>query len=207
MAVPAKFDTEQRQATGAAFKAAGLKVIRTLEEPTAAAIAYDLHKRKDIHHILVYDFGGGTLDVSILYVAKGSVQVYATDGDDGLGGSDFDMCLYDYMKKKVQAILSDKIHDSSGSFTADSSLPSSNYLLCTPASIREAAEEVKKKLSSQNEVVFECIEDIKDSTSPGTSVRFEITTDDFHNTCGHLFQRVLVVYMLSLSVILLKGYS
>ena len=98
IAVPAKFNAEQRykrlpaylvprlltyrlsyrvnrQATGAAFKAAGLRVIRTLDEPSAAAMAYDLHKRKDIHHILVYDFGGGTLDVSILYVAKGSVQV------------------------------------------------------------------------------------------------------------------------------------
>jgi molecular chaperone DnaK (HSP70) len=72
-----------------------------IEEPTAAAVAYDLHKKKNVHHILVYDFGGGTLDVSLLYVAKGSVQVYATDGDEDLGGSDFDMCLYGIIMDKV----------------------------------------------------------------------------------------------------------
>jgi len=101
IAVPAKFSQKQREATGAAYKAAGLKVIRVLEEPTAAAVAYDLHKKANIHHIIVYDFGGGTLDVSLLYVAKGSVQVYATDGDETLGGSDLDLCLYDIIKDKV----------------------------------------------------------------------------------------------------------
>eukprot|EP01034_Spumella_vulgaris_P032094 gene32094-39640_t len=74
IAVPAKFSPLQRQATAEAYKQAGLKVIRVIEEPTAAAVAYRLHKKSNIHHILVYDFGGGTLDVSLLYVAHGSVQ-------------------------------------------------------------------------------------------------------------------------------------
>ena len=82
IAVPAKFDANQRQATGECYKRAGLKVVRVIEEPTAAAVAYKLHKKSSIHHILVYDFGGGTLDVSLLYVSKGSVQVYATDGEE-----------------------------------------------------------------------------------------------------------------------------
>lgn len=187
MAVPAKFAPEQRQATGAAFKTAGLKVIRTLEEPTAAAIAYDLHKRKDIHHILVYDFGGGTLDVSILYVAKGSVQVYATDGDDGLGGSDFDMCLYDYMKQRVHTALGDRRKLPSAASVMSS--PTPQYMLCNPATIREAAEDVKKTLSSEKKVDFSCIEG---SQEDAVFVRFEITIDDFHNSCDHLFQRGLV---------------
>jgi molecular chaperone DnaK (HSP70) len=80
-------------------------VIRVIEEPTAAAVAYDLHKKSNVHHILVYDFGGGTLDVSLLYVAKGSVQVYATDGDDELGGSDLDMCLFEIISSKVPPLL------------------------------------------------------------------------------------------------------
>lgn len=75
IAVPAKFNKKQREATAEAYRLAGLKVVRVLEEPTAAAIAYDLHKNSNIHYILVYDFGGGTLDVSILYVSQGSVQV------------------------------------------------------------------------------------------------------------------------------------
>lgn len=101
VAVPAKFNSEQRQATGEAYKRAGLKVMRVIEEPTAAAVAYKLHKKSNIHHILVYDFGGGTLDVSLLYVAKGSVQVYATDGDETLGSSDFDLCLAKTIKNRV----------------------------------------------------------------------------------------------------------
>lgn len=89
------------------------QVIRVIEEPTAAAVAYDLHKKSNVHHILVYDFGGGTLDVSLLYVAKGSVQVYATDGDDELGGSDLDMCLFEIISSKVPFPLpfSDHLND------------------------------------------------------------------------------------------------
>lgn len=82
-----------------------LQVVRVIEEPTAAAVAYKLHKNQNIQHILVYDFGGGTLDISILYVAKGSVQVYATDGDEYLGGSDFDTCLVDYISAQVNIVI------------------------------------------------------------------------------------------------------
>jgi molecular chaperone DnaK (HSP70) len=74
IAVPAKFTAIQRQATAEAYRQAGLKVVRVMEEPTAAAVAYRLHKRTDIHHILVYDFGGGTLDVSLLYVGGNDVD-------------------------------------------------------------------------------------------------------------------------------------
>ncbi len=103
IAVPAKFNSNQRAATAMAYKNAGLKVVRVIEEPTAAAVAYDLHKKPHINHILVYDFGGGTLDVSLLFVSKSSVQVYATDGDESLGGSDFDMAIYEHLKWKVKS--------------------------------------------------------------------------------------------------------
>jgi len=65
------------------------QVMRVLEEPTAAAIAYGLHQKPNVHHILVYDFGGGTLDVSLLYVHEGFVTVEGIDGDDHLGGKFF----------------------------------------------------------------------------------------------------------------------
>ena len=75
VAVPAKFDAAQRRATAEAYKQAGLKVMRVIEEPTAAAVAYGLDKKKNVDYILVYDFGGGTLDVSLLFVNEESVQV------------------------------------------------------------------------------------------------------------------------------------
>jgi len=101
MAVPAKFTARQRSATAEAFKQAGLRVMRIIEEPTAAALAYGLDKKPNVEYILVYDFGGGTLDVSLLFVNKESVQVIATHGDDLLGGADFDQC--------VARTLSDKL--------------------------------------------------------------------------------------------------
>ena len=87
IAVPAEFNHRQRKATAKAFEAAGLKVVRVLEEPTAAAVAYGLHRDPSVHHVLVVDLGGGTLDVSLLFVNEGSVQVLLTDGDNHLGGA------------------------------------------------------------------------------------------------------------------------
>ena len=91
--VPAKFNNEQRIATHLAFQNAGISVARVVEEPTAAALAYGLHRKQGVDYILVYDFGGGTLDVSLLHVSDGFVDVMGSDGDDRLGGTDFDSAV------------------------------------------------------------------------------------------------------------------
>ncbi len=94
--VPAYFNDAQRQATKDAGKIAGLNVLRIVNEPTAAALAYGLDKKKD-ETIVVYDFGGGTFDVSILEVGEGIVEVKSTNGDTHLGGDDLDQRVVDWM--------------------------------------------------------------------------------------------------------------
>ena len=104
--VPAYFDDAQRQATKDAGKIAGLDVLRIINEPTAAALAYGLDKSKDAT-IAVYDLGGGTFDISILDISDGVFEVRATNGDTFLGGEDFDLTLVDYLAdefKKEQGI-------------------------------------------------------------------------------------------------------
>ena len=88
--VPAYFNDAQRQATKDAGTIAGLNVVRLLNEPTAAAIAYGLDKKSGERNVLVFDLGGGTFDVSILTIDNGVFEVVATDGDTHLGGEDFD---------------------------------------------------------------------------------------------------------------------
>src|SRR3990172_2856336 len=94
--VPAYFNDSQRQATKDAGKIAGLEVLRIINEPTAAALAYGLDKKKD-ETILVFDLGGGTFDVSLLEVGEGVVEVKATSGDTHLGGDDWDQVLVDHV--------------------------------------------------------------------------------------------------------------
>jgi molecular chaperone DnaK len=104
--VPAYFNDSQRQATKDAGKIAGLEVLRIINEPTAAALAYGLDK-KEAGTIAVYDLGGGTFDVSILEIGDGVFEVKSTNGDTFLGGEDFDMRIVDYLAdefKKEQAI-------------------------------------------------------------------------------------------------------
>lgn len=104
--VPAYFNDAQRQATKDAGKIAGLEVLRIVNEPTAAALAYGLEKSED-QTILVYDLGGGTFDVSILELGDGFFEVKATSGDNHLGGDDFDQVIIDYLVaefKKEQGI-------------------------------------------------------------------------------------------------------
>jgi molecular chaperone DnaK len=99
--VPAYFNDSQRQATKDAGEIAGLKVRRIINEPTAAALAYGLDKKKD-EKILVYDLGGGTFDVSVLEIGDGVVEVKSTNGDTHLGGDDFDQVLIDYVAEEFK---------------------------------------------------------------------------------------------------------
>src|SRR5205085_12552634 len=94
--VPAYFDDSQRQATTDAGQIAGLNVLRIINEPTAASLAYGLDKKKD-ERISVYDLGGGTFDISVLEVGEGVVEVKATNGDTHLGGDDLDDRIIDWL--------------------------------------------------------------------------------------------------------------
>src|SRR5438105_6566807 len=97
--VPAYFDDSQRQATKEAGEIAGLEVLRIINEPTAAALAYGLDKQHD-HTVLVFDLGGGTFDVSLLDIGEGVFEVKSTDGDTHLGGDDFDQRVVDHIAEE-----------------------------------------------------------------------------------------------------------
>ncbi len=99
--VPAYFDDSQRQATKDAGKIAGLNVLRIINEPTAAALAYGLDKKKE-EKISVYDLGGGTFDVSVLEIGEGVIEVRSTNGDTYLGGDDFDLRVIDWMVEEFR---------------------------------------------------------------------------------------------------------
>ncbi|GAB4387483.1 MAG: molecular chaperone DnaK [Thermodesulfovibrionales bacterium] len=99
--VPAYFDDSQRQATKDAGKIAGLNVLRIINEPTAAALAYGLEKKKE-EEVAVYDLGGGTFDISILEIGEGVIEVKATNGDTYLGGDDFDLRIIDWLAEEFK---------------------------------------------------------------------------------------------------------
>ena len=129
--VPAYFNDSQRQATKDAGKIAGLEVLRIINEPTAAALAYGLDKVKD-ETILVFDLGGGTFDVSVLEVSDGVIEVLATNGDTHLGGDDWDMAITDW-------ITSEFLRDQGINLKQDRQ---------ALQRVREAAEKAKIELSS-----------------------------------------------------------
>jgi molecular chaperone DnaK len=132
--VPAYFEDAQRQATKEAGQIAGLNVLRIVNEPTAAALAYGLDKGQKEQTILVFDLGGGTFDVSLLEIGEGVVEVKATNGDNHLGGDDWD--------ERIITWLVDKFKSSQGiDLTRDK---------MAMQRLREAAEKAKIELSSQN---------------------------------------------------------
>ena len=101
--VPAYFNDAQRQATKEAGQIAGLNVLRIVNEPTAAALAYGLDKGQKEQTILVFDLGGGTFDVSLLEIGEGVVEVRATSGDNHLGGDDWDDRIVEWLVDKFKA--------------------------------------------------------------------------------------------------------
>ena len=133
--VPAYFNDAERQATKEAGEIAGLNVLRIVNEPTAAALAYGLDKGKEDELILVFDLGGGTFDVSLLEIGEGVVEVRATNGDNKLGGDDWDQRIVDW--------LTDKFKSSHGiDLTKDK---------MAMQRLREAAEKAKIELSSSQQ--------------------------------------------------------
>ena len=130
--VPAYFSDAQRQATKDAGKVAGLEVLRIINEPTAASLAYGLDKMDSAHKILVYDLGGGTFDVSILDLGDGVFEVLSTNGDTKLGGDDFD--------EKITRYMIDEFKNAEGVDLSTDKMALQR--------LKEAAEKAKKELSS-----------------------------------------------------------
>jgi heat shock protein 5 len=170
--VPAYFNDAQRQATKDAGIIAGLNVVRVLNEPTAAAIAYGLDEKSE-KNILVFDLGGGTFDVSILTIDDGVFEVIGTNGDTHLGGEDFDQRLLDHFMKIIQKKTG---KDISGDKRAIQK-------------IKREVEKGKRALSSQHEVKIE-VEDVAegiDLSEMLTRAKFEeINADLFKKTLGPL---------------------
>lgn len=168
--VPAYFNDAQRQATKDAGQIAGLDVVRIINEPTAAALAYGLQTEKS-EKILVFDLGGGTFDVSILDIGDGTFEVVSTAGDNKLGGDDWDAVVADYIKAQIKIECGVDITDK-GSLQR----------------IREAAEKAKIELSSSLETVISL--PFISMTSAGP-VNFEhtLTRAKFQDLTRHLLKR------------------
>ena len=160
--VPAYFDDAQRQATKDAAKLAGLNVLRLINEPTAAAIAYGLDNASEGIYA-IYDLGGGTFDISILRLTQGVFEVIATGGDSSLGGDDYDQALADWVLAQVGA---------SAQNAGDK------------AAIKVAARACKEKLSATDTVAF-------DATLSTVRVQCEVKSSDFERATASLTARTM----------------
>ena len=161
--VPAYFDDAQRQATKDAARLAGLNVLRLLNEPTAAAIAYGLDNASE-GTFVVYDLGGGTFDVSVLQLTKGLFEVKATGGNSALGGDDFDHRLFCYLLEQ---------NDLSKLNEQDSQL------------LLSLVRTAKEKLTTQTEAVIET------TLSDGHKIHTVITRQEFHHLTQNLVQKTI----------------
>jgi L1 cell adhesion molecule like protein len=169
--VPAYFGDSQRQATKDAGKIAGLNVLRIINEPTAAAIAYGLdNKSSKERNVMIFDFGGGTFDVTVLAVEDGVFEVKATGGDSHLGGEDIDNRLVNHF---VQEFKRKYKHDITGNARALRRL-------------RTACERAKRTLSSASQTTIEL-----DSLYDGIDFNSSLTRARFEELCHDLFQKTI----------------
>ena len=165
---PAYFNDAQRQATKDAGKIAGLNVLRVINEPTAAALAYGLDKDTDSHKVIIYDLGGGTFDVSILDIGDGVFEVLATSGNNMLGGDDFDKKVMDYLI---------------GEFKKSDGIDLSKDKMAMQR-LKEAAEKAKIELSSMSSTNVNLPFITADATGPKhlditiTRQKFDAITED-----------------------------
>jgi len=180
--VPAYFNDAQRQATKEAGEIAGLNVLRIINEPTAAALAYGLDKADKEQTILVFDLGGGTFDVSLLEIGDGVVEVKATNGDNNLGGDDWDQALVDHLVK---------------TFGSSNGIDLTKDKMAMQR-IREAAEKAKIELSSSQSATINLPYITVDSEKNPlfldetiTRAQFQAMTADLLERCKKPFQAVL----------------
>ena len=169
--VPAYFNDAQRQATKDAGKIAGLEVLRIVNEPTAAALAYGLDKKKD-ETIAVYDFGGGTFDISILEVGEGVVEVKSTNGDTHLGGDDIDKRVMDWIVEE---------------FRKDQGIDLSKDRMALQR-LKEAAEKAKMELSTVLETEINLPFVTADASGP-KHLALKLRRDRYEQMCEDIFQR------------------
>jgi molecular chaperone DnaK len=171
--VPAYFNDAQRQATKDAGQIAGLEVMRIVNEPTAAALAYGLDKKKD-ETIAVYDFGGGTFDISILEVGEGVVEVKATNGDTHLGGDNIDQRIIEWIIDE---------------FKKDEGIDLGKDRMALQR-LKEAAEKAKMELSTVMETELNLPFITADATGPKHMVK-KLTRSKFEQLVEELFQRTV----------------
>merc|ERR1712070_759144 len=175
--VPAYFNDSQRQATKDAGSIAGLNVMRIINEPTAAAIAYGLDKKGDEKNVLIFDLGGGTFDVSLLTIEEGIFEVKATAGDTHLGGEDFDNRMVDHF-----------LTDFKRKYKKDMSKNQRSL-----RRLRTACERAKRTLSSstQAHIEIDSLFDGVDYNSTITRARFEDLCMDYFKKCMEPCEKVL----------------
>ena len=176
--VPAYFNDSQRQATKDAGAIAGLNILRIINEPTAAAIAYGLDKKDDDEkNVLIFDLGGGTFDVSLLTIEEGIFEVKATAGDTHLGGEDFDNRLVSYFASEFKKKFKKDISDNERALRR----------------LRTACERAKRTLSTatQAHLEIDSLYDGVDFNSTITRARFEDMNMDYFKKCMEPVEKVL----------------
>ncbi|HAU30384.1 TPA: molecular chaperone DnaK [Candidatus Dependentiae bacterium] len=171
--VPAYFNDAQRQATKDAGKIAGLEVKRIINEPTAAALAYGVDKKKN-GIVAVFDFGGGTFDISILEIHDGVIEVRSTNGDTNLGGDDVDQTIIDYLINL---------------FKQEQGIDLRNDKMALQR-LKEAAEKAKVELSSTQETEINLPYITADATGPKHLVT-KISRSKLESLCANIFKRLL----------------